>query len=199
MKRRVFLWGLSNGIIALTIAALFWLGLALGPHADKVEWFVDALVMVIVYSACGASLFGAIRLRRRSGFQRADLRPADPEQRSATLTIVKGFVGVAIVQAVLVAAVVIWSLHAATQDIMWCLVALVVSLHFVPLGRIFGVRPYCSVGVLGAVVSLSSMLWIASPHRVMYVGIGMGTVMLGSAAYLIWKSDQLASQPTSEE
>jgi hypothetical protein len=64
MKTSIFLWGLSNGIIALTIAALFWLGLGLGPGASKAQWYVDALVMLAVYGCCGAGC------ERRAGLRR---------------------------------------------------------------------------------------------------------------------------------
>ncbi|MBI3578623.1 MAG: hypothetical protein HY089_04335 [Ignavibacteriales bacterium] len=196
MKKRIFLWGLSNGIIALTIAALFWLGLGLGPYADKVQWYVDALVMLVVYGSCGVSIWEAIRLRRRSGFQRSDLKPSDPDQRAENRRIVLGFVGVVVVQAILVALTVIWCLQFPGQDIMWSLIALIISLHFIPLGRVFKVRPYFFVGAIGSIVSISSFAAFIAPYRLMYLGVALGIVMIGSAAYLIWKADEIALKAT---
>jgi hypothetical protein len=199
MRTRIFLWGLSNGIIALTVAALFWLGLALGPSADKVEWFVDALVMLLVYGSCGVCIWGAIRIRLRSGFQRADLKPSDPDQRAENRKIVLGFIKVVVVQAVLVVLTVVWCLQSASQEVMWSLIALIISLHFIPLGRIFQVRPYYFVGAIGGVLSLASFAPFIAPYRVMYLGVGMGIVMLGSAAFLLWKADEIALRASGEE
>ena len=192
MRTRVFLWGLSNGIIALTIAALFWLGLGLGPYADKVEWFVDALFMLVVYGSCGVSIWAAVRLRRRSGFQRTDLKPSDPIQRAENRKIALGFVAVVVVQAILIAVAVILSLRIGAQELMWSVIALIISLHFIPLGRIFQVRTYYSVGIIGSIVSISSFAPIMAPHRMIYLGVALGILMLASAAFLIWKADEIA-------
>jgi hypothetical protein len=198
MKKRIFLWGLSNGILALTIAALFWIGMGLGPSAGKVEWYVDALLMLVVYGSCGLCIWGALRLRKRSGFTRSDLRPSDPAQRAENRTIVHRFGLVVVVQAILVAAAVVCSLRFADQEVMWSLIALVISLHFIPLGRIFRVPPYYVVGVAGSVVAVSSFASIVALYRVMYLGVALGVVMLGSAGYLLWKAEELALHATGE-
>jgi hypothetical protein len=198
MRTRIFLWGLSNGIVALTIAALFWLGLALGPSADKVDWYVDTIVMLVVYGSCGASIWGAIRIRRRSGFQRSDLKPSDPDQRAENRKIVRGFVKVVVVQTLLIALTVPLCLHFDSQEVMWSLMALIISLHFVPLGKIFRVRTYYAVGIMGGIVSVSSLSPVLTPHNVMVLGVAMGIVMLGSAAFLILKADEIALKSTGE-
>jgi hypothetical protein len=43
-------------------------------------------------------------------------------------------------------------------DLIWPLIGLVVSLHFLPLGWLFGVRPYYLFAVLGTVITLGSIL-----------------------------------------
>jgi hypothetical protein len=198
MKRRIFLWGLSNGIIALSIAALFWLGLGLGPSANKVEWFIDAFVMVVVYGSCGALVWGAIRLRRRSGFQRADLRPADPQQRLENSKTMHRFIWVVVIQTILVALAVVFSMRFASLDVLWSLIALIVSLHFIPLGKIFRVQAYYFVGAIGSVLAASSFLPFLAPFRMMYLGVALGIVMLCSAAFLLWKAEDLAPAAEGE-
>ena len=197
-KNRVFLWGLSNGIFALTIAALFWLGLGLGPYAGNVEWYVVALVTATVYGCCGACIWGAVRLRRRSGFTRDDLKPSDPRERSENRRTALGFVRVVVIQSLLVVAVVIYSLQPGNQELLWPLIAIVVSLHFVPLGIIFHVKAYCALGGVGTVVGLSSLLRVFDSCRMIYLGVSMGILMLATVAFLLRKADAMALKSVDE-
>jgi len=197
-KARLFLWGLSNGIIALTIATLFWMGLGLGPYAGSVEWYVDALVAVVVYGCCGICIWGAVRLRRRSGFRREDLRTSDPGQRSENRKTVLGFIKVVVAQSILIVAVVIWCLQPGNQELLWPLIAIVVSLHFVPLGIIFHVRAYCALGGVGTVVGLSSLLRVFDSCRMIYLGVSMGILMLATVAFLLRKADAMALKSVDE-
>jgi len=190
-RKRLFLWGLSNGIGALSIAALFWFGLGLGPYADKVRWYVDAIVMLLVYGVCGALLWGAFLLRRRSGFQRVDLKSSTPEEQSVNRKTIVGFASVVLFQSVLVGSTVVSCLQFNVQALMWPLVALIVSLHFLPLGKLFAVRPYYYTGVIGSLVSLSSLSPFFDADRLMSLGIGMGVVMSGSAMYILWKANMI--------
>ena len=196
MKRRIFLWGLSNGISALSVAGLFWLGLALGPYADRVDWYVDALVMLLVYGSCAACIWGAVLIRRRSGFKREDLKSSNSDLRTGNRKTVIAFLGVVVIQALLVGSAVIVCNHYDKPDLIWSFVALIVSMHFVPLGRIFGVSFYYWVGILGCIAAIGSFACPA-PYRMMSVGIAMGTLMLASSAYLVWRGDALA--PSAEE
>jgi hypothetical protein len=198
MKKRIFLWGLSNGIIALAIAALFWLGLGLGPHAGEVEWYVDVVVMVAVYGSCAACIWGAMRLRRRSGFKREDLKPSDPHQRSDNRKTVRHFMRVVSVQTTLVILAVIACWRYNSQDLLWSLIALIVSLHFIPLGKIFGVITYYHVGIIGSIFSVFSFAPLIAPYRMVFLGLTMGTVMLASAMYLIWKAEEIALKSVTD-
>ena len=198
MRTRVFLWGLSNGIFFLSLASLFWLGLGLGPYAGTVEWYVDALVMLLVYGSCGASLWGAIRIRRRSGFQRSDLRSSDPVQKSQNRRVVTGFLSVVTTQALLVGLAVVVCFPLGDKILMWSLIAMIVSLHFIPLGRVFGVRAYYIVGIVGTVLSLFSFAPGVAQFRMLYLGVAMGLLMLGSAVYLITKADEIALKSVRE-
>lgn len=77
MNSRIFLWGLSNGVMMLSIAGTFWLGLGIAMAAARVHWLVSALSTGIQVGGCAALLWAAVRLRRRSGFKRSELRQSN--------------------------------------------------------------------------------------------------------------------------
>lgn len=69
------------------------------------------------------------------------------------------------------------------------------SIHFLPLGSVFRVRPYYVTGVTGAMISCTAML---VPHALfgalgewIIAGVGMGATMWVTAAYLILHADRL--------
>jgi len=81
---------------------------------------------------------------------------------------------------------------------------LVVSLHFLPLGWLFGVRPYYLLGFLGTVITLASIVGFTGGLRLVSVGLGLGLLMIAGATYLIANADSLVlagavspSQPAS--
>jgi hypothetical protein len=82
MTDRQFLWGLSNGIIVLAVAGVFWLGWGFGPHLGNGGWILPAVFTVVVYGTCGAIVLLAVRLRHRVGFKRAELKYGDERQRA---------------------------------------------------------------------------------------------------------------------
>jgi hypothetical protein len=69
------------------------------------------------------------------------------------------------------------------MELFWPSAGLIVSLHFVPLARIFRINAYYATGVAGALVSFIALLGFAG--RLLTVGLGMGSVLWLSAAYLL--------------
>ena len=71
------------------------------------------------------------------------------------------------------------------------------SLHFIPLGRLFRVRPYYATGILGTVVSVVAILAFTGPEKLVVAGVGLSIVMVGSSAYVLANVDRLADEATS--
>ena len=83
-----------------------------------------------------------------------------------------------------------WTLHRA--DLIWPLIGLVISIHFLPLGWIFSVRPYYVLGVLGTAIALASLLGFDGSARTVAVGLGLGLAIGGCAVYLVANAAALA-------
>ncbi len=183
------MWGLSNGIIVLSASAAFWLGLAawtLGPNV----LLVTATPILLL---CGLFIWRGYRLRRKApGFSRASLRNAP--KGSSIRRIGAGFniVGTAQTLSIGLVGFICWKLQ--RFDLIWPLIGLVISLHFLPLGWIFGVRPYYVIGTLGTVIALTSLLGFNGSARTVAVGIGLGLVIGGCAAYLVVNAAALAEE-----
>jgi hypothetical protein len=198
MTDRQFLWGLSNGIIVLALAGTFWLGYGFGPLLGEGGWVLPAVFTVIVYGTFGAIVWLGNRLRRRTGFKRSELRQADDRQRAETHKMMVGFLYIGIAQAVLIALAVPLSIHLGHGDLVAPLIALIVSLHFIPLGRIFHVRPYYYVGIVGCVISLISFSPLFGSGALMFLGCAMGAHMWLSAFYIYWRADRISAKAVKE-
>ena len=198
MTDRQFLWGLSNGIIALAIAGTFWLGYGFGPHLGEGGWIVPAAFTVVLYGPFAVIVWRAVRLKRRAGFKRSELKQADDRQRAETHKMMVGFVYIAIAQAVLIAVAVLLCLRLGYEDLVGPWIALIVSLHFIPLGRIFHVRTYHFVGMVGSAISLVAFSPVFGAGRLMFLGGTMGILLWLSAIYMLWRADRISTKATGE-
>jgi MFS family permease len=194
MTDRQFLWGLSNGIIVLAIAGTFWLGYGIGPHLGDAGWVLPAAFTVIVYGTCGAIVWLALRLRRRTGFKRSELKQADERQRAETHKMMVRFLYIFIAQTVLIALAVPLCLSLGHEDFVGPSIALIVSLHFIPLGRIFHNRTYYFVGIVGGAISLVAFSPALGVGRLIFLGVTMGVLLWLSAFYLLWRADAIAAK-----
>jgi hypothetical protein len=199
MTDRQFLWGLSNGVFALAIAGTFWIGYGFGPSLGGGGWIVPAAFTVGVYGAFAAIVWLAVRLKRRVDFKRSELKQANDRQRAETHKIMVGFFYTALTQAVLIAVAVFQCLRLGQDDLIGPSIALIVSLHFIPLGRIFHVRTYYFVGITGAAISLVAFSPVFGVERLMFLGGTMGMLLWLSAIYMLWRADRISKQATSEE
>jgi hypothetical protein len=183
-----FIWGLSNGVSVLAVSAAFWLGLAawtLGPNV-----LLIAAAPIILFG--GLLIWRGIRLRRPApGFSRANLRNAPRGSSMRRIAIGFNIVRTAQTLSIGLVGLICWTLH--RLDLIWPLIGLVISVHFLPLGRIFSVRPYYVLGAVGTVISLISLLAFDGSARTVAVGLGLGLVIGGCAVFLIANSAALAA------
>jgi hypothetical protein len=186
MSRDQFAWGLSNGITVLTLSGVFWLSLA--AWATGFGNLVVALPPILVVG--GILVWANVRLRRRfPKFSPASLRGAP--RGSLTRRIIVGFYLVTAAQWLSI--VLVGGICSALNrtELIWPLIGLVVSLHFLPLGRLFGVRPYYVLAGAGTLITLISILDFTDGLRLVVVGIGLGALMIAGATYLIANADSL--------
>jgi hypothetical protein len=199
MTERQFCWGLSNGIIVLAIAGTFWLGMGFGPHLGEVGWPLAALFTVVLYGTWAAIVWRAVRFRRRVSFKRSELKQGDARQLAETHRILIGFQRITIVQTVLISLAVFLCLRLGYEELWGPWIALIVSLHFIPLGRIFHIRTYYFVGILGAAISLISFSPLFGVGRLMFLGGTMGALLWLSAAYMLWRADRIGAKAIREQ
>jgi hypothetical protein len=196
---RQFLWGLSNGIIVLTLAGIFWFGMGFGPRLSDGGWVVPAVFTVVVYGAGGVLVWRAIRLKRQVGFKSSELKLSDERQRAETHRIMVGFLTIGIAQTILIALAVPLCLSLEHEELVGPSIALIVSIHFIPLGQIFHVRTYNVVGIVGCVISLVAFSPIFGAGRLMFLGGTMGMLSWLSAVYILWRADRIAAKAIGEK
>jgi hypothetical protein len=198
MTDRQFFWGLSNGIIVLAIAGTFWLGYGFGPHLGNAGWVLPTLFTVVLYGTFAVLVRLAVQLRRRVGFKRSELKQGDERQRAETRRIMAGFLRIAIAQTVLIALAVPLCLHLGQEELVGPSIALIVSLHFIPLGRIFHVRTYCFVGIAGCAISFVAYSSAGGAGSPLFLGGTMGVLLWLSAAYMLWRADRIGARAVRE-
>jgi hypothetical protein len=184
MSYRQFIWGLSNGILVLALAGAFWFRIA-DPTAPVVP-------TVLLIAGAVAIVAASLRLRRKaSGFKFSEIKNGDERQRTMSRRIQLQFRYISIAQLVLVGLGVFLCARFNRIDLVWPVIGLVVSLHFLPLARTFHLRAYNATGLLGAAASLLALVPLdLSPDLV--VGIGMGACLWGTALYLVCNADNVA-------
>jgi hypothetical protein len=185
MSHDQFAWGLANGIAVLAISGVFWLSLA--AWATGLGVLLVALPPVLIVG--GLLIKGSVRLRRRFPFSPRQLRGAP--RGSPTRRIIFGFYAVTTAQwlSIVLVGGICSALNRA--DLIWPLIGLIISLHFLPLGWLFGVRPYYLLAVVGTIITLVSILGLTAELRLVAVGLRLGLLMITGAAYLIAHANSL--------
>jgi hypothetical protein len=74
-----------------------------------------------------------------------------------------------------------------------------VSLHFVPLARIFHVRAYYGTALTGTIVAVAGLVAPSGTYTVPALGAAMATVMWLSAVYLLAQAESLANRAKREK
>ncbi len=200
MNDRQFLWGLSNGVTVFALAGAFWLGLGIGTMASKVGcgWLVCAPLTVLQVGVCAGLLWAGFRLRRRSGFRRSELRQGDGRRTPEAQRILVGFGWTVAGQTGLIGLAVWACVQAGAEQMIWPAIALVVSLHFVPLARLFHVRAYYVTAAAGSSVALVGLAMGTHRYAVPSLAGAMAIVMWVSAVYLLGNADKIAARGVGE-
>jgi hypothetical protein len=199
VNARQFLWGLGNGVMMLAIAGAFWLGLGISVLAPSISGLLLGLSTAVQIGGFLVLLWAAIGLRRRSEFHRSELRNAGGRLTPEARHIMRVFMWTTAGQAAIIAAVVWACVSFRAEGLIWPLVALAVSLHFVPLARVFHVRAYYVTGALGSLVALVALaLGRGDAAAAAWFGPALAVVMWGTAAYVVQKADDLAARGARE-
>ena len=183
VRAQRFAWGLSQGIAFLGSGGGFWLlfGLFKGTAAAS-SGSIITVASTIVGIGVLLILLGAARLKRLSGFSRADLQTGG--ERDETNRMTRQFGKIILLQCVACVAVFVLTLTFRRPDLTWPLIGIFLGLHFVPLAKIFVVPVYTFLGVGIVAVSVGALL-CAEPVRDAVLGGGNGILMWLSAAYLL--------------
>jgi ABC-type Fe3+-siderophore transport system permease subunit len=198
MTDRQFLRGMSGGVSVLALAGFFWFGLGLGIPATHAGWLVFGISTAFQFGACLGLLILAARLRHRSGLKTSELRNGDADQRNETRRIRAGFLWTTLGETLLIGMGVWWCLRADRQELIWPWMGLIVSLHLIPLARLFHVRVYYVTGLAGSMISLVSFIGLRIPHNLAYLGGSMAAIMWFSAAYLVWNANDITAKAVRE-
>ena len=193
MSYRQFMWGLSNGVLVLALAGGFWLGI-IGSivHRPDILGSVGIIGLLLL-------LVGFVWLRRKSaGFRLAEMKNGTEEQRSSLQQIRRGLRWAMLIETLLCAVAVGSVEYLQRPDLIWPALGIAVSLHFLPLGRLFRVRRYYFTGIVGTVVCLVAMIAFKAPANALFAAAGMCLNMWGTAAWLLARSDQIAADAIEE-
>ena len=192
-----FIWRLSHGVRVLAVAGTFWLGLGLGPYTWKIGVGVWLVFIAILIGCCVAIFCAAIQLGRRARFNASDLDRLDSASAIAIRRIRNRFRWIGILQTAAAIAVVAFCVSVRRQDLISPLIAIVVSVHFAPLGHLFHVRAYYLTAIAGTVVSLMALSQTRLDPQLV-VGTGMAFVIWISACYLVWNANRIAARAVQE-
>ena len=198
MNERQFLWGLSNGVMVFAIAGAFWLGLWIGTAAPRIGWLACGELTILQVGICAALLVAAVRLRRRSGFRGSELRQAEGRRSPETQHVMAVFCWAVVGQTALIGIAVWACVRTGSAQLIWPAIALVVSLHLIPLAKIFHVRTYYGTAAAGSIVSIITFTGWAGTYALAFLTFGMATVMWVSAIYLFWNADAIAASAVGE-
>jgi hypothetical protein len=199
MNARQFLWGLGNGVMMLAIAGAFWLGLGISVLAPSMSSLMLGLSTAVQLAGLLVLLWAAIALRRRSGFHRSELRDANGRLTPEARHIMGVFIWTTSGQAGLIFVSVWACVSFRVEGLIWPLIALAVSLHFIPLARIFHVRAYYVTGAFGSLVALAALaVGRGDATAAAWFGPALAVVMWGTAVYVRRNADDLAARGARE-
>lgn len=191
---RQFLWGLSNGIVMLTLGGAFWAGMAV--WASVADWREGWPALAAVILCALALLAAGLRVRRSSAGFRLSEAMADPLSRERTMQIRVGFRWASIAQTALVVLAVASTHTLGRDDLLWPAIALAVSLHFAPIGWLLKMKPYYATAITGSIVAILAMAiprnGIEDQARLVWLGTGMSAINWLTAIFLVWRAESLA-------
>jgi hypothetical protein len=144
-------------------------------------------------------LWGFVCLRRKSaGFSLAEMKNGTQQQRSWLRQTRRGLMWAMLIETVLCSVAVGSVEYLHRLDLIWPALGIAVSLHFLPLGRLFRVRRYYFTGIAGTAVCLVAMVAFDAPANALFAAVGMCLNMWGTAAWLLATSEQIAVRAIEE-
>lgn len=182
----------------MALAGAFWLGLGVGMLGQQGHWVVCALGTVVQVGGAVWLIWAAVRLRRRSGFQRAELRRLEGFAADLKRHILRWMRWTTLAQTLLSSVLVWLCVRAHAEHLIWASIGVVVSLHFAPLGKLFHVRTYYATAIAGTIVSVAGLAVSGTPFGVALLGLGMSIVMWVSAAHVLLGADRIADRACAE-
>jgi hypothetical protein len=182
----------------LALAGAFWIGLGIGMVAKLVHWAVSAVGTVLQVGGGVGLVWAAARLRRRSGFQRAELRHFEGIALAQKRRILSRMRWTAVGQTVLCSLAVWICVRVRAEHLIWPSIGTVVSLHFAPLGRLFHVRTYYATAIAGTIACGAGFPLSRTPYGVGLLGVAMAAVMWVSAAHILINADRIADRACAE-
>jgi hypothetical protein len=193
MSYRQFMWGLSNGVLILAVAGGFWLGI-IGSIVHRPEILEPVGIIGLILL-----LWGFVHLRRKSaGFSLSEMKNGTEEQRSSLRQIRRGLRWAMLIELVLCSVAVGSVEYLHRLDLIWPALGTAVSLHFLPLVRLFRVTRYYFTGIAGTVVCMVAMVAFNAPANALVAAAGMCLNMWGTAAWLLASSDRIAGRAIAE-
>ena len=197
MTYRQAIWGLSNGLVILALGGFFWLTLGLGlglrlmAKAAAHPWLFPLLAllnpMVLVL------LVAASRVRRRAaGFRFADIRDRAGVISAENRRLLQRFRFVLLLEIFAIAVGGLICFYLRRSDLVLPVVGLILGVHFVPLGWVFGIRAYFVTGIVSTAVAVLALLWLEDPTRTFALGLGMGATAWLTGLYLAQSADRIA-------
>ena len=194
----MFLWGLSGGAVVFAVAGAFWVGIGAAMTGKQGLWTLSAIATVVELTGAVVLIRFALRLRRRSGFQRSELWRLVGNAKAQQRHLMKWYIGVGIAETVLCGLAATICIRAGAPHLMWPSIGAIVSLHFAPLAKVFHVRTYRATAIAGTLLSLAGFALIRTPEDVAAYGVTMAAVMWGSAAHVLSHADLIADRACSE-
>jgi Family of unknown function (DUF7010) len=203
MTYRQAIWGLSNGMVILALSGFFWLTLGLGLGLRLMTAVIEHPLLFLLLALLNPMflvvlLVAASHVRRQAaGFRFADLREPDGAIAPDNRRVLRRLRFVLLLEIFAIAVGGLVCFYIRRSDLVMPVIALILGVHFVPLGWVFGVRAYFVTGIVSTAVALLALFWLDEPTRTFVLGYGMGVTAWLTGLYLIQNADRIARRLVS--
>jgi hypothetical protein len=187
MKREVLI-GMTTGAAFMWGFGAFWVLMGLFRGRPSSRWLRLSLLCV------GIVLAASVAFLAKRAAQTPPSQVALTEQQiAANRDLVKRFnivFGLEIA-AILVAVVVLRALH--SPEYILCAIALIVSIHFLPLAALFESPVYYGTGLLGCAIGLVGFFIADTGMRQKVVGLSFGVLLWATCLWIVFSASVSSS------